>query len=276
MADLKISDAPEIPKEQLQDGTKIPTGGFGNYSVSVQTIRDWLVTYKDIATATSVSTVETNLSLHEANLLNPHQVTKSQVGLGSVDNTSDLSKPISTATQAALDLKSDKSTTYTKTETNTLLNDKSDKIYTYSKTEVTTLLNLKQEKLSVDGTLDVISSYDLVPSLDGIDGLPSSTMNQQAQALGNRDEYLNTVKADKATTAAGYGITDVYTKTEVDTGLDLKANLTLVSHIYKGVGSPNGVLTAPIGSIYTRTDGGANTTLYVKESGVGNTGWVAK
>lgn len=34
---------------------------------------------------------------------NPHQVTKSQVGLGNVDNTSDLNKPISTATQAALD-----------------------------------------------------------------------------------------------------------------------------------------------------------------------------
>ena len=30
-------------------------------------------------------------------------ITKSSVGLGNVDNTSDLSKPISTATQAALD-----------------------------------------------------------------------------------------------------------------------------------------------------------------------------
>lgn len=36
---------------------------------------------------------------------NPHSVTKTQVGLGSVDNTSDISKPISTATQTALDLK---------------------------------------------------------------------------------------------------------------------------------------------------------------------------
>lgn len=41
-------------------------------------------------------------------------------------------------------------------------------------------------------------------------------------------------------------------------------------------GSPEGVLTAPQGSLYTRTDGGALTTLYVKETGVGNTGWVAK
>jgi hypothetical protein len=43
-----------------------------------------------------------------------------------------------------------------------------------------------------------------------------------------------------------------------------------------GAGSPEGVLTAPVGSLYTRTDGGASTTLYVKESGTGNTGWVAK
>lgn len=36
---------------------------------------------------------------------NPHNVTKSQIGLGNVDNTSDLDKPISTAVQAALNSK---------------------------------------------------------------------------------------------------------------------------------------------------------------------------
>lgn len=43
-----------------------------------------------------------------------------------------------------------------------------------------------------------------------------------------------------------------------------------------GAGTPEGSLTAPVGSQYTRTDGAANTTLYIKESGTGNTGWVAK
>jgi len=43
-----------------------------------------------------------------------------------------------------------------------------------------------------------------------------------------------------------------------------------------GTGSPESVVTAGIGSVYTRTDGGAGTTLYVKESGTGNTGWIAK
>lgn len=45
---------------------------------------------------------------HVNNINNPHGVTAAQVGLGNVDNTSDLNKPISTATQLALDDKVDK------------------------------------------------------------------------------------------------------------------------------------------------------------------------
>ncbi len=43
-----------------------------------------------------------------------------------------------------------------------------------------------------------------------------------------------------------------------------------------GSGTPESAVTADVGSLFTRTDGGASTTLYVKESGTGNTGWVAK
>jgi hypothetical protein len=43
-----------------------------------------------------------------------------------------------------------------------------------------------------------------------------------------------------------------------------------------GTGTPEGAVTAPVGSLFTRTDGGAGTTLYVKQSGTGNTGWVGK
>lgn len=39
---------------------------------------------------------------HIGNTLNPHRVTKVQVGLGNVDNTSDMNKPVSNAQQAAL------------------------------------------------------------------------------------------------------------------------------------------------------------------------------
>lgn len=43
-----------------------------------------------------------------------------------------------------------------------------------------------------------------------------------------------------------------------------------------GTGSPEGVVTAPIGSLYLNLSGGAATTLYVKTSTTGNTGWTAK
>lgn len=52
-----------------------------------------------------------SIDAHIADTNNPHSVTKDQVGLGNVDNTSDLDKPISTATQNALNLKLDATNT---------------------------------------------------------------------------------------------------------------------------------------------------------------------
>lgn len=47
--------------------------------------------------------------------------------------------------------------------------------------------------------------------------------------------------------------------------------------IFIGSGSPNGAVTASPGALYVSTAGGAGTTLYVKESGVGTSaGWVGK
>lgn len=67
------------------------------------------ITNEQTRAESAESTLRTNLSNHTSNKNNPHQVTKEQVGLGNVDNTSDLNKPISTATQNALNLKADKS-----------------------------------------------------------------------------------------------------------------------------------------------------------------------
>lgn len=44
-----------------------------------------------------------------------------------------------------------------------------------------------------------------------------------------------------------------------------------------GAGSPEGRRSAPVGSLYLRTDGSTTTTLYVKETGTNTaSGWVAK
>lgn len=59
--------------------------------------------------------------------------------------------------------------------------------------------------------------------------------------------------------------------------LDLyNTGTSLTGSVFSGDDTPEGALTAPVGCLYLRTNGGANTTLYVKESGAGNTGWVAK
>jgi hypothetical protein len=55
-------------------------------------------------------------------------------------------------------------------------------------------------------------------------------------------------------------------------GVTLPGGITWTS----GSGSPEGVVTAPVGSLYSRSDGGLLTSLYVKESGSGNTGWIGK
>ena len=55
-------------------------------------------------------------------------------------------------------------------------------------------------------------------------------------------------------------------------GVQLSGGITWTS----GAGSPEGVVTAPVGSLYSRSDGGLLTSLYVKESGAGNTGWIGK
>lgn len=58
------------------------------------------------------------------------------------------------------------------------------------------------------------------------------------------------------------------------TRLDGVAGILL--NIHSGSGDPDGVVTASPGALYLNTDGGVSTTLYVKESGSGNTGWVGK
>lgn len=56
----------------------------------------------------AINANKTAIDTHVAKQDNPHNVTAAQVGLGNVNNTADADKPVSTAQQAALDLKQDK------------------------------------------------------------------------------------------------------------------------------------------------------------------------
>lgn len=46
------------------------------------------------------------------------------------------------------------------------------------------------------------------------------------------------------------------------------------ARVQVGAGTPEGTVSAPVGSLFLRTDGGASTTVYAKESGASTTGWV--
>lgn len=105
-----------------------------------------------------------------------------------------------------------------------------------------------------------------------------------------RNNYLYTSIA--ATTSNGFYVQksdDVIYENNVETGYVLAApnstrymkstkNLnylaTQSAPLISGNGAPDGVITAPPGSIYRRLDGSSRNVLYVKESGTDNTGWV--
>ena len=55
-----------------------------------------------VATALAARATTVALNAHTGNVANPHGLTKAQIGLSNADNTSDVAKPISTATQAAI------------------------------------------------------------------------------------------------------------------------------------------------------------------------------
>lgn len=76
-----------------------------NRTNAINALRTELKTYVDdlIAdTGSDVTALETKVNNHIANKSNPHTVTKSQVGLGNVNNTSDADKPVSTAQATAI------------------------------------------------------------------------------------------------------------------------------------------------------------------------------
>ena len=87
-----------------------------SFTTADETKLDGIAAGAQVNTVTSVNTrtgavtglaEASDLTAHTGNTSNPHSVTKAQVGLGNVDNTSDVNKPVSTATQTALDGKAD-------------------------------------------------------------------------------------------------------------------------------------------------------------------------
>lgn len=148
---------------------------------------------KDQAGITSdIDAVQTNLKTHINNKSNPHKVTKNQVGLGNVDNTSDANKPISTATQTALNGK------FSATDGNAL-KQRVDNIPELIATDITVdsdndSVNISLDKTSiVDGTLSgtTININSATASKAGILVPTDKSKIDKIITNGNGTKYLS-------------------------------------------------------------------------------------
>jgi hypothetical protein len=92
---------------------------------------------------------------------------------------------------------------------------------------------------------------------------PSSIVDLKRSSTGT----IETFATDYATEQGGIFDRPIRTDTLV---------LDNTCRVLTGTGSPEGVVAAPICSLFLRQDGTATTTLYVKTTGTGNTGWTAK
>lgn len=176
------------------------------------------------------------VDVHITNLSNPHQVNKVQIGLGNVDNTSDINKPVSTLQQAAIDSATggfsshllDTNNPHNVTATQVGLgnvNNTSDMDKPVS-TAINNALDLKANKttmitagqgLNGGGTLATNRTIDVVCSDDSItvavDSLKVNTVNDldtlsPTRPLSASQGYtLNNTKVNKSTTiTAGNGL----------------------------------------------------------------------
>lgn len=148
---------------------------------------------KDQAGITSdIDAVQTNLETHINNKSNPHEVTKDQVGLGNVDNTSDANKPISNATQTALNGK------FSATDGNAL-KQRVDNIPELVATDITVdsdndSVNISLDKTSiVDGTLSgtTININSATASKAGILVPTDKSKIDKIITNGNGTKYLS-------------------------------------------------------------------------------------
>lgn len=170
--------------------TSATTSQAGLMSSSDKTKLDGL---KDQAGITSdIDAVQTNLETHINNKSNPHEVNKAQVGLGNVDNTSDANKPISTATQTALNGK------FSATDGNAL-KQRVDNIPELVATDITVdsdndSVNISLDKTSiVDGTLSgtTININSATTSKAGILTPADKTKIDKIITNGNGTKYLS-------------------------------------------------------------------------------------
>lgn len=132
------------------------------------------------------NTLDGKIDTHIADKTNPHEVTKAQVGLGNVDNTSDLNKPISTATQTAL-------------------NGKQNTISDLS--EIRSNASNGQSAYNTIQNYGDIVTYDASSFATSVQGQKADTAlqpNDNITELNNNAGYITGIDSEDVTNALGY------------------------------------------------------------------------
>ena len=221
MVDLRIVDAPVLLQESITDDVKIPTGGLGNYALRLGDLVWYVVAKENLASKSYVDTsskgVQDKLDIHITNKTNPHQVTKEQVGLGNVDNTADIDKPVSNAVKSALLPKADKMDTYTKSETDSKISTLSSTTYAGHKGYLT-LADAQATQASLTANTLVEVTNDTTTANNGVYLWNGTTLTKSTY------DVLGQAKADATTKA---NAAEANAKTYADTNkLDLSKIVT--------------------------------------------------
>ena len=202
-----------------------------------------------IADTLVLATLSGTQTLTNKTLVTPLGIVKGDVGLGSVDNTTDLNKAVSTATQTALNLKANlASPTFTGTVTLPTGTVTAGMILdgTIIDADINASAEIAQSKISGLGTALGLKAPLADPTFTGtVNGVTKSHVG-----LGNVD---NTSDANKPVSTA------------TQTALDLKLASATAATTYAPLASPalTGVPTAPTAAAATNTTQVA-TTAYVR------------
>lgn len=188
---------------QGSNGVGVPVGGTAGQVLAkidgTNYNTEWVDDSGGVTDHTLLTNIGTNthaqIDSHIASTSNPHSVTKSQVGLGNADNTSDLAKPISTATQTALDLKVDENAAITGATKTKITYDAKGLVTAGADATTADIADSSNRRYVTDAQLTVIGNTSGTNSGNVTLGAIGSTPNANAATLSSQALNLEPASA---------------------------------------------------------------------------------